>query len=73
MGGKVRLASNVQKCQVLHVGHSNKLLVVTMNGIVLLSSKEEKERDLVVVVMSATLKLRAQSAKAAMHRPVQTG
>ena len=61
------MSFNVQKCKVMHVGHANKQYEYSMNATVLETTTEERDLG---VVMSATLKPKAQCAKAA--RTAQT-
>ena len=61
------MAFNVQKCKVMHVGPRNMQYNYSMNNMVLDTTKEERDLG---VVMSATLKPKAQCAKAA--RTAQT-
>ena len=61
------MAFNVQKCKVMHVGTKNKQYEYRMNNTVLDATVEERDLG---VVMSATLKPKAQCAKAA--RTAQT-
>ena len=56
------MAFNVKKCKVMHVGHGNPGYQYKMSNTVLETTAEERDLG---VVMSATLKPKAQCAKAA--------
>jgi len=56
------MSFNVQKCKIMHVGHSNPRLAYSMNGVQLATTEEERDLG---VVMTSKLKPSGQCAKAA--------